>query len=69
VPDPSLVIRSARLDLVLMSPALMRAVLAADWDQAGQLLGARIPEQWRGEDWQWLGQQPGHAEADSSAVP
>jgi RimJ/RimL family protein N-acetyltransferase len=63
------VIRSARLDLVLMSPALMRALLAADWDQAGQLLGARIPRPWRDEDWQWLSQRPGQAEADSSAVP
>jgi [ribosomal protein S5]-alanine N-acetyltransferase len=52
-----------------MSPALMRSLLVADWDRAGQLLGARIPRQWRGEDWQWLGQRPDQAEADSSVVP
>jgi [ribosomal protein S5]-alanine N-acetyltransferase len=63
------VIHTPRLDLVLMSPALMRALLASDWDQAGQLLGALIPEEWRGEDWQWLGQRPDQAEADLSVVP
>ena len=62
-------IHGPRLDLVLMSPALMRALLAGDWDQAGRLLGAPIPGQWRGEDWRWLGQRPGQAEADPSAMP
>jgi len=52
-----------------MSPALMRAMLAADWSQAGHLLGARIPRPWRDEDWQWLAHRPGQAEADSSEVP
>ncbi len=52
-----------------MSPALMRALLASDWDQAGQLLGARVPEEWLGEYWQWLGQRPEQAEADPSARP
>jgi ribosomal-protein-alanine N-acetyltransferase len=47
----------------------MRALLASDWDQAGQLLGAQIPEEWRGEDWQWLGQWPGQAQADPSVLP
>ena len=47
----------------------MRALLALDWDQAGQLLGAQIPEEWRREDWQWIGQRPGQAEADQSVVP
>lgn len=52
-----------------MSPALMRALLAADWERAGQLLGARIPGEWRGEDWQWLGQGPDRVGADPSAMP
>jgi [ribosomal protein S5]-alanine N-acetyltransferase len=63
------VIHAPRLDLVLMSPTLMRALLAADWDQAWELLGARIPAEWRGEDWRWLGQRPDQAEADPSAMP
>lgn len=62
-------IQAPRLDLVVMSPELMRALLAADWDQAGQLLGARIPGEWRGEDWQWLGQRADQVEADPSAMP
>jgi ribosomal-protein-alanine N-acetyltransferase len=66
---PTSVIHAARLDLVLMSSALMRALLAADWDQAALLLGAPLPAEWRGEDWQWLGQRPGKAEADPSVVP
>ena len=52
-----------------MSPALMRSLLASDWDRAGQLLGAQIPEEWRGEDWSWLGQRPEDAEADPSVLP
>jgi ribosomal-protein-alanine N-acetyltransferase len=60
------VIRTRRLDLVLMSPGLMRALMAADWDKASQLLGADIPAEWRGEYWQWLGQRPDQAEADPS---
>ena len=52
-----------------MVPAVMRALQAGDWDQAGQLLGAEIPSEWRGEDWQWLGQRPEQAEADPSAMP
>ena len=52
-----------------MSPDLMRALLAADWDQAGRLLGADIPAEWRGEYWQWLGQRPAQAEADPAVRP
>jgi [ribosomal protein S5]-alanine N-acetyltransferase len=69
VPEDCAVIRTRRLDLVPMSSGLMRALLAADWDQAGRLLGAAIPAEWRGEDWQWLGQRPDQAEADPSLVP
>jgi hypothetical protein len=58
------VIHARRLDLVLMSPALMRAFVASDWERAGQLLGAEIPMEWRGEDWQWLARRPDQAEAD-----
>jgi [ribosomal protein S5]-alanine N-acetyltransferase len=69
VPERRAVIRTRRLDLVLMSPELMRALLAADWDTVGQLLGADIPAVWRGEDWQWLGQRPDQAGADASVIP
>jgi [ribosomal protein S5]-alanine N-acetyltransferase len=57
------------MDLVLMSPTVMRTLLASDWDQAGQLLGARVPDEWRDEDWQWIGQRPDQAEADPSVRP
>jgi RimJ/RimL family protein N-acetyltransferase len=63
------VIHSARLDLVLMSPTLMRALLAADWAEAERLLGASIPDEWRSGYWQWLGQRPDQAEQDPSAMP
>jgi [ribosomal protein S5]-alanine N-acetyltransferase len=69
VAAPESAIRAARMDLVLMSPALMRAMLAADWDRAGHLLGAQIPHEWRGEDWQWLGERPERAECDPSVLP
>lgn len=62
-------IHAPRLDLVRMSPPLMRALLAADWAEAERLLGARIPEEWHGEYWQWLGQRPDQAEADPSMMP
>jgi RimJ/RimL family protein N-acetyltransferase len=66
MPEPDAVIPTRRLDLILMSPGLMRALLAADWGQAGQLLGADIPAEWRGGYWQWLGDRPDRAEADPS---
>jgi [ribosomal protein S5]-alanine N-acetyltransferase len=69
MPQPWPVIHAPRLDLVLMSPAVMRALLASDWDRAGQLLGAHVPPEWRGGYWQWLGQRPEQAEADPSAAP
>lgn len=52
-----------------MSPALMRALLAAEWAEAERLLGARIPDEWQGGYWQWLGQRPDQAEHDPAAVP
>ncbi len=69
MPEDCVVIRTRRLDLVPMSPGLMRALLAADWDKASRLLGAAIPAEWHGEDWQWLGQRPDQAEADPSVIP
>jgi ribosomal-protein-alanine N-acetyltransferase len=69
VPEDFAVIRTRRLDLVLTSPELMRVLLAADWDKVGQLLGADIPDEWRGEDWQWLGQRLDQAEADPPVIP
>lgn len=62
-------IHGPRLDLVLMSPALMRALLTTDWAEAERLLGARIPGEWQGEYWQWLGQRPDQAEHDPPAMP
>jgi [ribosomal protein S5]-alanine N-acetyltransferase len=52
-----------------MPPALMRALLASDWDHAAEVLGAQIPAEWRGQDWQWLGQRPDQARTDPSVVP
>ena len=69
MPERDAVVPTRRLDLTVMSPGLMRALLAADWGQAGRLLGAGIPAEWRGEYWQWLGQRPDQAEADPSVVP
>jgi [ribosomal protein S5]-alanine N-acetyltransferase len=69
VTEPLTVIRAPRLDLVLISPALIQALVTADWNQAGQLLGAQIPAEWRGrDDWQWLAQRPDRAETDPSAT-
>jgi [ribosomal protein S5]-alanine N-acetyltransferase len=69
VSEPSAVIHTPRLDLIPMSPALMRALLASDWDLAGRLLSTPIPGEWRCADWHWLGQRPDQAEADPSMVP
>jgi ribosomal-protein-alanine N-acetyltransferase len=69
VPEDWSVIQTQRLDLVLMTPALMRALLAGNWDEAKWLLGAPIPGEWVGEYWQWLGQRPDQAETDPSVVP
>lgn len=69
MPEHDAVIPTPRLDLILMSPGLMRALLAADWGQAGRLLGADIPAEWQGEYWQWLGDRPDRAEADPSVAP
>src|SRR5215471_15903340 len=52
-----------------MSPALMRALLAADWAEAERLLGTCIPDEWHGGYWQWLGQRPDQAEHDPSVMP
>ena len=38
------IIQSARLDLIPMTPAVLRAVLAGDHREAGQLLGIAMPE-------------------------
>jgi [ribosomal protein S5]-alanine N-acetyltransferase len=43
--------------------------MPAGWDTADQLLGAGIPAEWGGEDWQWLGQRPDQAEANPSVIP
>jgi RimJ/RimL family protein N-acetyltransferase len=68
VPERDAVILTRRLELTLMSPGLMRALLAADWGQAGRLLGADIPAEWHGGYWQWLGDRPDQAEGDPSAA-
>jgi RimJ/RimL family protein N-acetyltransferase len=66
--EPNLVIHAPRLDLVLMSPQVMRSLLAADWGTAGRLLGAQIPAEWQTRNWQWLGTRHVQAEADP-AIP
>jgi RimJ/RimL family protein N-acetyltransferase len=62
------VIRAARLDLVLITPDLMRAILAADWPQAARMLAADIPQEFQAGDWQWLGGRPDRAEADPEVM-
>ena len=42
-------IRSARLDLVSMSPAFLRASLDGRLDEAARLLGAALPSDWPGD--------------------
>ena len=69
MPEPYSVIHASRLDLVLMSPPLMRSMLAEDWATAGRLLGAQIPQEWRTGHWRWLGNRPAQAEADPSVIP
>jgi RimJ/RimL family protein N-acetyltransferase len=69
MPEPYSVIHGPRLDLVLMSPQLMRSMHAADWPTAARLLGAQVPEEWRTANWRWLGTRPAQAEADPSVIP
>lgn len=47
LPDPYSVIHAPRLDLVPMTPELMRALIAGDWATADRLLEAQLPQEWR----------------------
>jgi ribosomal-protein-alanine N-acetyltransferase len=49
--DGPVVIRSARCDLVPMTPAFLDACLAGDRARATTLLGLRIPDAWWDEAW------------------
>lgn len=72
MPEPSSVIRTPRLDLVLMTPQFMRSMRAADWTAASRLLEAGIPGAWRtgNEPWrQWLATRATEAEADAAFLP
>jgi [ribosomal protein S5]-alanine N-acetyltransferase len=40
------IIQSARLDLIPMTPAVLRAFLAGDFHEAGALLGVSVPADW-----------------------
>ncbi len=61
-------IRAARLDLVVITPDLMRAILDGDWARATRMLSAGIPQEFQAEDWQWLTGRPDKAEADPEVM-
>jgi RimJ/RimL family protein N-acetyltransferase len=62
-------IHAARLDLVLLSPEMMRSLLTADWAAVEGPLGARVPEDWRTAEWRWLRDRSSQAEADPAVIP
>jgi RimJ/RimL family protein N-acetyltransferase len=62
-------IHGPRLDLILLSPGMMRSLLAADWAAVEPLLGARVPDDWRSADWRWLRDRPSQSEADPAMIP
>jgi RimJ/RimL family protein N-acetyltransferase len=62
-------IRTPRLDLVLMTPAFMRAMTAGRWEAAGAEAGAPVPDTWREVEWRWLKVRLGQLAADPSAGP
>lgn len=51
-----------------MSPALMSAVLAADWAEAESLLGIEFPPEWRADDWEWLAHHAAKVEHDQRFI-
>ena len=42
----SVIIQTQRLDLIPLSPAVLRAALELDRNKIGRLLGASIPQSW-----------------------
>jgi RimJ/RimL family protein N-acetyltransferase len=69
VPEPTSVVHAPRLDLVLMRPALMRAMLVGDWAVVEGTLGARVPEEWRTASWIWFGARADAMEEDPTTLP
>lgn len=47
-------ILTQRLAMTPMSCELMRAIMAADWQQTDELLGTPFPVEWRNDGWEWL---------------
>ena len=42
----SVIIQTKRLDLIPLSPAVLRAALELDRNKIGRLLGASVPQSW-----------------------
>lgn len=47
-------ILTQRLAMTPMSCEVMRAIMAADWQQADRLLGTPFPVEWHNDGWEWL---------------
>ena len=59
----SMIIQTKRLDLIPLSPAVLRAALERDRNKIGRLLGASVPQSWeihRGALELWLRQLEAH---------
>ena len=47
-------ILTQRLAMTPMSCEAMRAIMAADWQRADELLATPFPTEWRNDGWEWL---------------
>jgi RimJ/RimL family protein N-acetyltransferase len=47
-------ILTQRLAMTPMSCEAMRAIMAADWQRADELLATPFPTEWRSDGWEWL---------------
>jgi len=47
-------ILTRHLAMTPMSCEAMRAIMAADWQRADELLGTPFPTEWRNDGWAWL---------------
>jgi ribosomal-protein-alanine N-acetyltransferase len=64
------VIASARLDLVLLTPAFMRAVADGDWVAAHRAQDFALPEDWGSPSMlKWVGRRLAQVEDDPPAAP
>jgi RimJ/RimL family protein N-acetyltransferase len=68
VPEPTSAVRGPRLDLVVLRPALMRAMLLGDWPAVERTLHARVLDEWRTASWTWFGDRA-HAVEDPTTLP